>query len=299
MSAPPAPALPPEQALLPARPAQTRALLVVLGAVATLAAFALLFARGAVRLDDVWSAQLSRTSTVQLLLSSEALRDAQTAEAQAILGEAVDGAEVYVLSREDSLRLIRPWLGDTALPDGLAVPGVLTVRSPSPLPVESLQRRFEAQGIRATIDDHSRFSSGLERTVGRLVLLGSALVGLTLLAATAVSAFATRAGLAAQATIIHVLVQAGASDRFIARLFVGRAARDGALGGAIGAAVGVAFWLFVSFGPGRGTLGWPGPLAAVADSVWLAGLVLAFALICALAAGWAAYRQLADERRRA
>lgn len=291
--------LPPEQALLPDTPTQTRSLLVVLACVAALAAFALLFARGADRLEDRWAAQLSRTSTVQVLVASEALREAQMAEAATILRALSPDATVTVQTTEDSLALIRPWLGDAALPEGLPVPGIITVRADAALPAESLRRRFDEAGLRTVIDDHSRFSGGLQRTVGRLVLLGGALLALTLLAATAVSAFATRAGLAAQATIIHVLVQAGASDGFIARLFVERAARHGGLGAAIGAGLGAIIWLGVSAGPGRGTLGWHGPFAAMVDLAWLLGLVALFAVVCAVAAGWAARGRLASERRRA
>ena len=122
---------------------------------------------------------------------------------------------------------------------------------------------------------------------------------MTVAAAMAVSIHATRAGLSAQSDIIHVLVQAGASDGFIARLFVERAARRGALGGAVGGALGLLLWVYVSAGPGRGTVGWDGPAAVAGDALWLLGLVALFALSGAVAAGWAARRQLSDERRRA
>ena len=294
----PASTLPPEQPLLPTRPAQGRALLLVLAVVAGLAALSLLFARGADRLERSWSAQLSETSTVQVMVPSETLREAQLSEAQAILRRAVPDGEITALSRAESLALIQPWLGDADLPDDLPVPGVITVRASTKLPADSLQRSFAAANIRASIDDHSRFSGRLQQSVGRLVLLGAGLVALTLLAGAAVSVFATRAGLAAQRDIIHVLVQAGASDSFIARLFVRQNAIWGALGASFGAGAAVLLWLYVSFGPGRGSVGWQG-LDVLGDALALALLVGAFGAACALAAGWAASRQLAEERRRA
>jgi cell division transport system permease protein len=266
---------------------------------AALAALSLLFARGAIRLDTNWVSQLSRTSTVQVLVPNETLREAQMDSAQALLRQAVPDAKIDQLSRDESLNLIQPWLGATRLPDDLPVPGVITIRTDTRLPIESLTRQFEDAGLRVSLDDHSRFSDRLEQTVQRLVLLGIGLVLLTFIAAIAVSIFATRSGLAAQRDIIHVLVQAGASDHFIARLFVGRAARQGAIGGLIGTVGALVLWLYVSFGPGRNTLGWSSLGNVVSDILWLAALIIAFALICALAAGWAARRQLADERRRA
>ncbi len=288
------------QTLLPARPEQGRALLTVLVVMAFLAALALLFARGADRLSDRWTAQLSSSSTVQILIMTEAERFAQMSAAQDILIRALpNDARMTSLSRAESARLLRPWLGDTGLPDDLPVPGVIRIDSEVRLPAESLETQFEAAGLRTVIDDHSRFSGQLKRTVGRLVLFGIVLLGLIGLAATAVSMFATRAGLAAQRDIIHVLVQAGATDGFIARLFVTQAARRGFIGAGIGAAMAAVLWFLISLGPARGSVGWRGLTDGALDGVALICLAILFALICASAAGWAAMRQLAYERRRA
>lgn len=287
------------QPLLPARPEQGRALLTVLIVMAVLASLALLFSRGADRLSERWTAQLSQSSTVQVLVSSEEARQAQMQSALDIIRNAAPDATLSPLSREGADALLKPWLGDGKLPADLPVPGVIQVDSDVRLPVESLERQFEAANLRAVIDDHSRFSDQLRKTVGRLVLLGVVLLTLIGIAATAVSMFATRAGLAAQRDIIHVLVQAGASDGFIARLFVSQAARRGLIGAAIGAGLAFCLWLFVSLGPGQDTVGWDGFGAAFGDAIALTILSVLFSAICAAAAGWAAMRQLAHERRRA
>lgn len=287
-----------QQPLLPSRPEQGRALLVVLLVMAFLAALALLFARGADRLSDRWTAQLSQSSTVQLLISSEEQRDAQMSATRDILRSAVPDASLTLLTRAQASQLIRPWLGGGSLPDDLPIPGVIRVDSAIKLPIETLERQFSEAGLKTVIDDHSRFSGQLKKTVGRLVMLGVGLVALIGLAATAVSMFATRAGLAAQRDIIHVLVQAGATDGFIARLFVGQAARRGLVGAGLGAILAVMVWVFVSIGPGQGSVGWRGPADGITDAVALIVLCAAFGLICALAAGWSSLRQLSDERRR-
>lgn len=288
-----------QQPLLPSRPEQGRALLVVLIVMAFLAALALLFARGADRLSDRWTAQLTQSSTVQLLISSEAQRDTQMDATHDILRAAIPDGRLTVLSREDASALIRPWLGDGTLPPDLPIPGVIRIDSPVKLPIETLERQFSEAGLKTVIDDHSRFSGQLKQTVGRLVMLGIGLVALIGLAATAVSMFATRAGLAAQRDIIHVLVQAGATDGFIAWLFVGQAARRGLIGAALGAGLAMIIWIFISFGPGQGSVGWHGITDSILDSFALILLCGAFGLICAVAAGWSTLRQLSDERRRA
>lgn len=298
------PKLPPAQPLLPARPEQGRSLVLVLIIMAFLAALALLFSRGADRLSERWSAQLSQSSTVQILLSSEDQREAEMASAVEILRETLPDASVQAQSRAQSGALIRPWLGNTDLPDDLPVPGVIEVEAEAKLPREVLTRKFEEAGLVSVIDDHSRFSADLKRTVGRLVLLGVGLVAFVGVAATAVSIFATRASLASQRDIVHVLVQAGATDRFIAGLLVGQAAKRGFMGGLIGSALALILWLILSFGPASGTVGWRslgqgGFMDSATDLLVLGALTLVFGGVCALSAGWAALRQLSYERRRA
>ncbi|MEL6686360.1 MAG: hypothetical protein AAFP97_01920 [Pseudomonadota bacterium] len=296
--------LPPPQSLLPARPEQGRSLVLVLIIMAFLASLALLFSRGADRLSERWSAQLSQTSTVQIMLSSEYQREPEMMRAIEVLRETLPEASIQSLSRAQSGALIRPWLGGTALPDDLPVPGVIQVEAQAKLPQEVLTRKFEEAGLVSVIDDHSRFSADLKRTVGRLVLLGVGLVTFVGVAATAVSIFATRASLASQRDIIHVLVQAGATDRFIAGLMVGQAAKRGLIGGLCGSGLALVLWLILSFGPASGTVGWRslaqgGLIDSGIDLLALGLLSLAFCAVCALSAGWAALRQLAFERRRA
>jgi len=102
----------------------------------------------------------------------------------------------------------------------------------------------------------------------------------------------------AQKEIIRVLVQVGASDKFIARLFIGQAFRRGALGAAIGLSLAVLLWLALSITSDWGGLGWTAISPGLKDIFWLVGLGIIFALICAAAAGLTSVRQLAFERKR-
>ena len=110
--------------------------------------------------------------------------------------------------------------------------------------------------------------------------------------------FATRAGMITQKDIIRVLVQVGASDKFIARLFIGQAFRRGTMGAAIGLMLSALLWLLLSLLGDWGELGWTALHPGTIDILWLIGLGLFFALICGIAAGMTATRQLALERRR-
>ena len=288
-----------QQPLLPRRPEQGRALMIVLTIMAILATLAVLFTRGAERLDARWTTELDQSATVQVLISAEGLRDAEVGRAEAILETLIPEARLNRLSKRESRALLDPWLGGTDLPDDLPVPSLIEIRSPAILPVDALARQFEQAGLNTVIDDHSRFSGQLEQTVDRIVWLGLFLIGLALTAAIFVSTFATRAVLMAQRDIIHVLVQVGASDGFVSRLFITRSAKRGAVAAGLGGAVATLIWIVISIGPGRGTIGWSGVGDGISDLIVLALLIGCFSLICALAAGSAALRQLAHERRRA
>lgn len=285
------------QPLLPRRPEQGRALLIVIAIMASLAALSLLFARGADRLEERWVAQLNQNATVQILFSAETLREAEMERAETVLRKALPRARIRVIDADKATDLLEPWLGTTVLPEDLPIPGLIEIRSRDDLPVDTLTQQFEAEGLRVVIDDHSRFSGQLQQTVTRLVWLGLVLVGLSLVAAVFVTTFGTRARLAAQRDIIHVLVQAGASDFFIARLFVVRAAARGFWGATMGIGLAAIGWVLISIGPARGTIGWRGITDIIADSVVLAALIGLFSFFCAMAAGSAALRQLSEERR--
>lgn len=101
-----------------------------------------------------------------------------------------------------------------------------------------------------------------------------------------------------QKDIIRVLVQVGASDKFIARLFIGQAFRRGAIGALLGLGIAALLWLVLSVTSDWGGLGWAAVSSGVVDVFWLIGLGALFALICAAAAGMTSVRQLAFERKR-
>jgi len=72
----------------------------------------------------------------------------------------------------------------------------------------------------------------------------------------------------------------------------------GAIGAIIGLTLAALLWLCLSILGDWGGLGWTGFMAGATDILWLIGLGAVFAIICAVAAGVTATRQLAFERKR-
>ena len=288
---------PPEAPLLPGGLRNARALWVVLIIMAMLAGCALLFARGSMRLSGDWQSQLSDTLTVQIMLENSEDWPEQTGLARAAIVTAVPGADIELVSQDAAKDLLKPWLGNAALPDDLPVPGLINITGGN-ISAARVETALIEAGVSANIDDNSRYADSLRGTATRLVSIGIGILALILIAGLAVNIFATRAGMTAQKEIIRVLVQVGASDKFIAKLFVGQALRRGALGAAIGLGLAAVLWAILSITNDWGGLGWTAIGPGVSDLLWLIGLGFIFALICAAAAGITAARQLAYERKR-
>ena len=290
-------AVPAEAPLLPRKLRNARALWVVLIIMALLAGCALLFARGSMRLSGDWQTQLSDTLTVQVMLENSEDWAAQTDLARLTLANKLPGADIEVVSQSDAKDLLKPWLGNAALPDDLPIPGLINLTGKD-IDAGRVETALSEVGVTANIDDNTRYADQLRGTAKRLVTIGLGTLFLILLAGLSVNIFATRAGMTAQKEIIRVLVQVGASDKFIAKLFVGQALRRGALGAAFGLSFAALLWLILSITGDWGGLGWTGLAAALKDIGWLFGLGLFFALISAAAAGVTSARQLAFERKR-
>lgn len=290
-------AAPQEAPLLPGKLRNARALWVVLIIMALLAGCALLFARGSLRLSGDWQSQLTDTLTVQVMLDSSDIWDEQTSLARTTLSAVFPGADIAVVPQSEAKELLRPWLGNATLPDSLPVPGLVNITGEN-LSVPDAQTALDAAGLSTNIDDNSRYADELSGTARRLVSVGLATLILILLAGLCVNIFATRAAMTAQKEIIRVLVQVGASDKFIAKLFIRQAFRRGAVGALVGLGLAALLWLCLSIFGDWGGLGWTGPGASIVDMFWLIGLGIVFAIICAAAAGLTATRQLAFERKR-
>jgi len=149
-------------------------------------------------------------------------------------------AEAEAMDRKAAEALLRPWVGEAALPD-LPLPYLVTVRldPKNPASAPTLSRALAEAGLDATVDDHSLWRGEVERSAGVITALAGAAFLLIAAATAAVIAYATRAGMAAQASVIETLSLNGASDFYVAGLFQrrfgGLAAQAGAMGAGLAA----------------------------------------------------------------
>lgn len=291
----------PAQPLLSAQADNARSLVIVLAIMAFLASLALLFSLSADRLRKNWQGELGQSATVQIMVDSPDLRNANVETALNILRPALPDATVTLVSSEKSNELLKPWLGNLALPEDLPLPVLISIseNKGAPITPDRLIALLGEDGIIAEVDDHSRWSDQIGRSGRGLQAAAFALLALIFGASVAVSAFATQAALSAQRDVIRVLVQVGAEDKFIAKLFVKQAGLRGFKGSLIGIVIGAVVAIFLSLRRASETALLPELGPHWTDAFYLLLLVIGFTLICALAAGFTAFRLLRRERRRA
>lgn len=222
---------------LPVHDARDPALIFV---IATLCFLACLTAIGVIAADRAargWSNQLTGEATVIVRTRDGESPDAAAARATEALAGLPGVTEARALEREKAYELIRPWLGDVAELDDLPVPRLVAVSldRKSPPTAAAMQQVLDTNGLDAVVDDHSLWLKDIRRAANTARVLGAGVFLVIALAAGAVVAFATRAGMTARRDVVEVLHLAGAEDGFIAQLFQLRFAQVAAMGGAAGA----------------------------------------------------------------
>lgn len=188
-----------------------------------------------------WQADVAREITIQVKPQSGRDLEADVRKAVDIARAAPNVAEVRPYSKEESGRLLEPWLGSGIAFDDLPVPRMIVVKvAPGAKPdIDSLRKSLSAQVAGASIDDHRGWIDQM-RAMSRTAVMGGVLILLLVFTATVLSVtFATRGAIATNRPVVEVLHFIGATDDFIAghfqRHFLWLGLKGGVIGG--GAAI--------------------------------------------------------------
>jgi cell division transport system permease protein len=183
-----------------------------------------------------WQSDVSSELTIQLRPSPgrdierdvRAVVDAARAQAGIL--------EVRPFSKDESAKLLEPWLGTGLSLNDLPVPRVIVVRvAPGATPdLAALRRAVTQAAPAASIDDHRAWIDRMRSMTGAIVLAGTGILILVIVATVISVSFATRGAMAANRPIVEVLHFVGAQDRYIANRFLRHFLRLGFEGGIIG-----------------------------------------------------------------
>ena len=161
--------------------------------------------------------------------------------------------EIRPFTKEESAKLLEPWLGTGLSLDDLPVPRVIVARVQpgTTLDLAALRQRVSAVSPSASVDDHRAWIERMRSMTGATVIAGIGILGLMIIATIISVSFATRGAMAANRPIVEVLHFVGAGDRYIANRFFRHFLRLGLEGGMIGGGVAM-----LTFGFSESIAGW-------------------------------------------
>jgi cell division transport system permease protein len=183
-----------------------------------------------------WQSEVASEITVQVrpLPGRDLERDA-AGVAEAIRTQpGIAGVQVY--TKEESARLLEPWLGSGLALEDLPVPRLIIARvvPGTALDLAQLRNRVMQVTSSASVDDHRAWIERMRSMTGATVFAGLGVLALVIIATIISVSFATRGAMAANRPIVEVLHFVGAGDTFIANRFFRHFLRLGLEGGIIG-----------------------------------------------------------------
>ena len=235
-----------------------------------------------------WQSEVASEITIQVRPQAGRDLDRDAAAAAEAMRTQPGIVEVRPFSKDESAKLLEPWLGTGLSIDQLPVPRVIVARvQPGTTPdLAALRARVMQVAPSASVDDHRAWIERMRSMTGATVFAGIGILILVIVATIISVSFATRGAMAANRPIVEVLHFIGAKSGFIAGQFQRHFLMLGLEGGVIGG--GVAMLLFgvagiaASWGAGTASgeqvatlfgsfaLGWGGYLAIVAQIVLIA-----------------------------
>jgi cell division transport system permease protein len=200
-----------------------------------------------------WQSEVGSEITIQV--RPQAGRDIErdvAAAADAMRAQA-GVVEVRPFSRDESGKLLEPWLGSGLSLDELPVPRVIVARLQpgTTLDLAALRARVTQAAPTASVDDHRAWIERMRSMTGATVFAGIGILALVIVATIISVSFATRGAMAANRPIVEVLHFVGAGDRYIANRFFRHFLRLGLEGGLIGGGIAM-----LGFGFSESIAGW-------------------------------------------
>jgi cell division transport system permease protein len=191
-----------------------------------------------------WQADVAREVTIQVTPAPGRDVDAAVAKAAAVARAFPGIGEVRPYTKEESSKLLEPWLGQGLTLDELPVPRLIVVKigAGAAPDIPQLRAMLAEQVPGASLDDHRGWIDRMRTMAGSAVAAG---VGVLILmfAATMLSVtFATRGAMATNKPVIEVLHFVGAKNGFIAGHFQRHFLLLGLEGGGIGGGAAIALF---------------------------------------------------------
>jgi cell division transport system permease protein len=200
-----------------------------------------------------WQSDVSSEITIQVRPATGRDLDRDSAAVVEAMRSQPGIVEVRPFTKEQSSKLLEPWLGSGLSFDDLPIPRVIVARvAPgTTLDLAGLRSRVTQAAPSSSVDDHRAWIERMRTMTGATVFAGIGILALVIVATIISVSFATRGAMAANRPIVEVLHFVGAGDRYIANRFQRHFLRLGLEGGLIGGGVAM-----LGFGFSESIAGW-------------------------------------------
>jgi cell division transport system permease protein len=239
--------LPAAAPIVPKNSIAGRALTAVVAIMTFLAALTTGAAMVVVSAASDWQSEVGREVTIQVRPVPGRDIETDLRKAAEIARRAAGVADVRVYTKEESARLVEPWLGGGLALDDLPIPRLIVIKLAAGARPDfaAFRQALAAQVATASLDDHRRWIDRMRTMAGTAVAVGIAVLALVLAATVLSVTFATRGAMAANRPIVEVLHYVGATDSFIAGQFQRHFLVLGFKGGAIGGGAAIVLFAVV------------------------------------------------------
>ena len=183
-----------------------------------------------------WQSEVASEITVQVRPQAGRDLDRDAAAAAEAMRTQDYVVQVKPFTKDESAKLLEPWLGSGLSIDQLPVPRVIVARVQpgATLDLAALRGRVTQVAPTASVDDHRAWIERMRSMTGATVFAGIGILALVIVATIISVSFATRGAMAANRPIVEVLHFVGAGDTYIANRFLRHFLRLGLEGGLIG-----------------------------------------------------------------
>ncbi len=186
---------------------------------------------------NVWTNKISAEITVQVQQRAGDSGDEKSTEITRFISDQNGVKRVTPFTREQSLKLVEPWIGKSEVLKSFAIPRLIAVEidRDNPPDISTLKKVLEAKYPGALLDDHGHWRHEIRRLTRLLELAGVGMLFLMATATAAVIIAAATSSLASNREIVSVLNFVGAEEKFIARQFEAHFLKVGIKAGIVGA----------------------------------------------------------------
>lgn len=284
--------------LLPEAGAGGAPLTAVIAVISSLASLALAAFIVIAAASNAWTTELKSSVTVQVKGVDAAEIEERTAAAVKALSEDPGVVGFDVVASRDAAKMLEPWLGKGNA-DALNVPALIELRltEEGRQSADVIAEKLQAISPGVVLDDHGGWNDRLAGAARSGQAVAFIVFILIMGAACAISIFAARAGLSANADVVSLLHLVGATDAFIAGEVQRRFTVIGLRGSILGLAAALFLLLLLSLATrARGAEAMLLPGLAIGPGVVLplVAVPLAICLVTAVAARQTVLRTLRE-----